>query len=552
MNIPIRVLIVEDSEDDTLLVVRELKRNGFDVIFERVDNHKAMEDALVKQEWDVVIADYSMPKFSMQGALELQRKNKPDITFIMISGTIGEEIAVEAIKAGADDYVMKDRLKRLAPAVKRELKEFEERQVLKRMEDAMQALIKSTVIKTGQDVFCRIVESVQEWLDTDYVCLGQIIDVDKVKVLSMHADGEFKYDCIYELKETLCEIVVKEGFCYYPEGARKLLPKQCECVSKMEAEGYIGTSIRDENGKNIGLLWLASRQKLVLPPRTKEVMEIIATKACSEIERMRMEETIRRHNEELETLVEERTARIMELERQRVENEKLAAAGRMAARVAHEINNPLGGISSSFILLKDAIPVNYKYFEYVDVIEKEIGRITRIVKQLFDLCRPHKGKISEFNSILSIREIINLLKILGDERGVIVSLNDCKDILKVTISEDFFKQILYNIIKNAIEASPRGSEVNIIVKDQNSLLIVMISDQGDGISDELRPKIFEPFFTTKDKYTDSGMGVGLSTTKSLVESMGGSLGFTSEKDKGTTFTIILPTNVIKQQDDNKD
>lgn len=281
-------------------------------------------------------------------------------------------------------------------------------------------------------------------------------------------------------------------------------------------------------------------------------MEIIATKACSEIERMRMEETIRRHNEELETLVEERTARIMELERQRVENEKLAAAGRMAARVAHEINNPLGGISSSFILLKDAIPVNYKYFEYVDVIEKEIGRITRIVKQLFDLCRPHKGKISEFNSILSIREIINLLKILGDERGVIVSLNDCKDILKVTISEDFFKQILYNIIKNAIEASPRGSEVNIIVKDQNSLLIVMISDQGDGISDELRPKIFEPFFTTKDKYTDSGMGVGLSTTKSLVESMGGSLGFTSEKDKGTTFTIILPTNVIKQQDDNKD
>lgn len=217
MNIPIRVLIVEDSEDDTLLVVRELKRNGFDVIFERVDNHKAMEDALVKQEWDVVIADYSMPKFSMQGALELQRKNKPDITFIMISGTIGEEIAVEAIKAGADDYVMKDRLKRLAPAVKRELKEFEERQVLKRMEDAMQALIKSTVIKTGQDVFCRIVESVQEWLDTDYVCLGQIIDVDKVKVLSMHADGEFKYDCIYELKETLCEIVVKEGFCYYPE-----------------------------------------------------------------------------------------------------------------------------------------------------------------------------------------------------------------------------------------------------------------------------------------------------------------------------------------------
>jgi len=141
-----------------------------------------------------------------------------------------------------------------------------------------------------------------------------------------------------------------------------------------------------------------------------------------------------------------------------------------------------------------------------------------------------------------------MLKNVSNERRITINIGGFDDTAMVTMSEDYFRQILFNIIKNTIEASPPGGEVNIVnVKNQNNRLFIKISDQGEGISDELRSKIFEPFFTTKDKYSDSGLGLGLSTTKGIVEAMGGSLDFTSEKGKGTTFTIELPANVVREE-----
>ena len=413
MSTQIRVLIVEDSEDDTILIVRELKRNGYDVIFERVDNYNDMKATLVDQEWDIVFCDYSMPKFDGISALKLLQEERSELPFILVSGTIGEEVAVESMKAGADDYIMKDNLSRLASAVKRELKEYKERQELKRMEEAIQTLVKSTVIKTGEDAFRKIISSTREWIDTDFVCLGQIVDCDNVRSLSMIADREQNCDCTQNISETLCEIVIKEGFCHYPEGASKLLPAACKQCTSMNAEGFFGMSIQDENGKSIGLIWTVSSKKLILPIRAMEVMEIITAKVASEIKRMWAEEQLLLHNEKLELLVKERTTRIMELERQRMENEKLAASGRMAATVAHEINNPLSAIKGGFLLIKDSIPEDNKYYDYVGMIEKEIDRIARIVKQMFNLSRPYQGKISEFNAISVIRDVITMLDKIG-------------------------------------------------------------------------------------------------------------------------------------------
>src|SRR4030042_5935520 len=127
MGQPIRVLIVEDSEDDTALVVRELRHGGYEPTFERVETAEAMRNALDKQTWDIVIADYTMPGFSAIAALTLFKESGIDLPFIIVSGTIGEETAVEAMKAGAYDYLMKGNLKRLVPALKRELKEAEVR-----------------------------------------------------------------------------------------------------------------------------------------------------------------------------------------------------------------------------------------------------------------------------------------------------------------------------------------------------------------------------------------------------------------------------------------
>src|SRR5438309_11051226 len=117
MSKSLRVLVVDDSEDDAMLLTRELRRGGHEVNFQRVDTPPAMSSALAKDPWDLVISDYTMPRFSGLEALELLQKKAIDIPFIMVSGSIGEETAVNVMKAGAQDYLMKDNLTRLTPSV---------------------------------------------------------------------------------------------------------------------------------------------------------------------------------------------------------------------------------------------------------------------------------------------------------------------------------------------------------------------------------------------------------------------------------------------------
>jgi diguanylate cyclase (GGDEF)-like protein/PAS domain S-box-containing protein len=140
VEIPLAVLIVEDLESDAQLIVRLLKRAGYAVVSEQVETAEQMRAALEKRAWDIVISDYKMPQFDGKAALALLKETGLDIPFIIVSGTIGEELAVTMMKAGAHDYVMKGNLARLAPAVKRELEQTEVRRERKRAEDQLRQL----------------------------------------------------------------------------------------------------------------------------------------------------------------------------------------------------------------------------------------------------------------------------------------------------------------------------------------------------------------------------------------------------------------------------
>jgi PAS domain S-box-containing protein/putative nucleotidyltransferase with HDIG domain len=133
MGIPLRTLIIEDSEDDSLLVVRVLQKGGYDLEYERVETADAMREALERGAWDIIISDYNMPHFSGYAALELYKERGFDIPFIIVSGVIGEEIAVAAMVSGAHDYVMKNNLPRLIPAIQRELRDAESRKERKQV-----------------------------------------------------------------------------------------------------------------------------------------------------------------------------------------------------------------------------------------------------------------------------------------------------------------------------------------------------------------------------------------------------------------------------------
>ncbi len=137
MNEPIRVLLVEDAEEDALLLTRELRSSGFEPIIRVVDRSESMAKALREESWDLIIADYALPNFSGRHALEVWKASGLDIPFIVVSGRIGEDTAVETMKAGAHDYIMKNNLTRFAQAVKRELREARLRTEHRRLEEQL-------------------------------------------------------------------------------------------------------------------------------------------------------------------------------------------------------------------------------------------------------------------------------------------------------------------------------------------------------------------------------------------------------------------------------
>jgi signal transduction histidine kinase len=226
-----------------------------------------------------------------------------------------------------------------------------------------------------------------------------------------------------------------------------------------------------------------------------------------------------------------------------MENEKAAATGQMAARIAHEINNPLAGIKNSFLLIKDAIPVDYPYYKYVGLIDREIDRIASIVSQMYDLYRPGKEAAREFSVNEVIRDVVSFLNIscqwLRDRKKTIeVETGDAP--ILVTMEESSFRQIVYNLIDNAIDASPEGETVRVTASVMKDTLNITVSDRGEGIPEEFHSRVFDPFFTTKDSAGKRGMGLGLSVCKSFVEKMGGTIDFATETGKGTAFKITLP------------
>ena len=170
MDKPLRVLLIEDSEDDAVLILRELRKAGYTPVSERVETEYTMRSALSSQKWDIILSDYNMPEFCAAEALSVYRECGIEVPFIIVSGAVGEEKAVQLMKEGAHDYVMKDNLKRLVPAIERELKESEDRKSRKIAEDSyrksdfivnasrdMMALInRSGIFETVNSSFCKI------------------------------------------------------------------------------------------------------------------------------------------------------------------------------------------------------------------------------------------------------------------------------------------------------------------------------------------------------------------------------------------------------------
>ena len=241
-------------------------------------------------------------------------------------------------------------------------------------------------------------------------------------------------------------------------------------------------------------------------------------------------------------ITDERLAReaLQRSEQQRAEAEKLATAGDLAARVAHEINNPLAGIHNAFLAVKEAVPLDHPAHQFVGPIEREISRIAGIVRRMLELNRSEREAAVLVDVAIVIEDVFTMVSGIAMNRGIFLKKRIVGDPARPVLPEGMLRQILYNLIVNAIEASPPEEDVWVDVVLADDQLELVVTDHGTGIPEEVTTRLFEPFCTTKKRKATGGLGLGLAITQGIVSALHGTIQFESPSCGGTAFVVNLP------------
>jgi PAS domain S-box-containing protein len=198
-------------------------------------------------------------------------------------------------------------------------------------------------------------------------------------------------------------------------------------------------------------------------------------------ERHKLRDELRLHAEHLEQLVQERTARLRQLEQRQRQMEKLAALGQLAAGVAHEINNPLAGIRNAFELFKSGLSPQDEHFELLELIDREIERISGIVLQMYQLYRRSPSQPSKFSMAQILGEVLSLLESVARKRNVHLTCDLGSGAANVFLAEGEVKQVLYNLIRNALQASPENEAVRLPLAPVSEEVALHVHDRGAAI-----------------------------------------------------------------------
>ena len=502
MNPHLSVLVVEDSEDDMLLILRELRRGGYTLDYERVETAAQMQAALDRQSWDIVIADYTLPAFSAPDALKLLQSQQRDLPFIIVSGTIGEETAVAAMKAGAHDYITKGNLARLVPAVERELREARERQKRHHAEQAL---------RESEARFRQLAENIVE--SVFWICDPR---VPQNLYVSPAYERIWGQSC-----ESLSADFMGWLEAIHPEDRHRIQTKFFEqaLAGDYDEEYRI---IRPDGS----LRWIRDRgfpiqDDFGTPYRGVGIAEDIT-------ERKLTEAALRRA-------------------------QRLESLGTLASGIAHDFNNILTPILATAQLLPLKLPLDKQNQHLLKLIEDSAKRGADLVKQILAFARGVEGRRVPLQVRHVLSEVVQVARQTFPKAIEIHADFPIANLWTVAADATQLHQVFMNLCVNARDAMPNGGILSLAAENKlvdetctrinpearpGCYVAIAISDTGTGIPAEFLEQIFDPFFTTKE--VGKGTGLGLSTVLGIVKNHGGFVKVYSEVGKGAQFKVYLP------------
>jgi signal transduction histidine kinase len=490
VNASVRLLLVEDNEDDAELILNELRRRGHHPDAVRVESLGALRKAFETGRWDCVLSDFSLPTCNGLDVLRTVRERDPDVPFLFVSGSIGEEVAVAAMRAGAHDYILKDNLTRLEPAVARELKDAAERR---------QHRETARTLRQVETKLRRVFESRM---------MGMVFWRKDGTVLE--ANEEFLRLTGYSTRD------LRDGRINW----RAMLP--AEHLNLQAAPAEIEIRTRQD----------APRQVLVasvpLDPTGQEsasfVLDMTETSADREARRA--------------------------LEDQLRQAQKMELVARLAGGVAHDFNNLLAVVILSADLAREEVPPSTH--PLLDDITQAAADGAALTRQLLALGRRQALVPNRVNVNDLVRAQESLMRRLGGE-SVSINLDLARDLGSVNVDSTQFEQVLLNLCVNARDAMPDGGTLTIQTTrldlteplyaihgaiPPGAYAMITVTDTGIGMDRATLARVFEPFFSTKG--AGKGTGLGLAVVHGIVSQSHGHVAVFSEPGAGTTFRVFLP------------
>jgi two-component system, cell cycle sensor histidine kinase and response regulator CckA len=478
--------MLEDRAIDAELILHELRRAGYDPVWQRVASESEYLEALDIAELDVILADFNLPGFGAPRALELLKTRNLDVPFIVVSGTIGEETAVQVLKNGAADYLLKDRLARLGKAVQRAI---DERQLMRAKREAELAQREAE-------------ERMRFALEASHVGIWE------VDLTTGAARWSETLEALHGMPPGDRVGTIESILEYVHPDDRAQAAQAIERATREHQDSNVMYRTRWPDGS---LHWVSCIGRTVFDEAG--VPQRAAGISLDVTDRVLMEERLR-------------------------EQAALAKLGEMAAVIAHEVRNPLAAVRGAIQVLRGRFVAGTKEAGVMAEIVARIDGLNDLVKSMLLFARPPNPRPTAVDVAQLIGTTAEFAK--GDPifRNVQVSVVGSSP--PIAADAELLKIVLSNLFINSADAMGGQGAISVAVESVADSCRIAVTDQGPGIPPDLRDKIFAPFFTTKAR----GTGLGLPIAKRLIEAHHGSVSIDCPPGGGTKVILSLPLPAV--------